>query len=151
MLELLTFYLFVSLFIIFINIKVSKDTIVPYKTTHDLSIYLKEEMNCPFYFKKFFGLDKLFRVYTKGSSEKSPTITLTAEEADTVKDASKGILLNYKKPMTEITLPLEVLSLQEAATTSKVVPFASRPINVYKYYIRQFYSFQKTPGKHRKL
>ena len=42
------------------NIKVSKDTGVPYKTTNNLGIYLKEEMNCPFYFKKFFALDKLF-------------------------------------------------------------------------------------------
>jgi hypothetical protein len=75
---------------------VSKDTGVPYKTTHDLGIYLEEEMNCPFYFKKFFGLNKLFRVYIRGSSEKSPTITLTAEEADIVKNASKGILLNYQ-------------------------------------------------------
>jgi len=122
---------------------VSKDTGVPYKTTHDLGIYLEEETNCPFYFKKFFGLNKLFRVYIRGSSEKSPTITLTAEEADIVKNASKGILLNYQKPVTAVIPSLEILSLQEAATTSKVVPFASRPINIYKYYIRQFHSFQK--------
>jgi hypothetical protein len=63
---------------------VSKDTGVPYQTTNNLGIYLEEETNCPFYFKKVFGLDKLFQVYTKGSSEKSPTITLTAEEADKV-------------------------------------------------------------------
>jgi hypothetical protein len=122
---------------------VSKDTGVPYKTTHDLGIYFEEEMNCPFYLKKFFGLNKLFRVYIKGSSEKYPTITLTDEEADIVKDASRGILLNYKKPVTTVTSSPEVLSLLKAATTSMVVPFASRPINVYKYYIRQFHSFQK--------
>ncbi len=115
----------------------SKDTGVPYKTTCNLGIYLKEETNWPFYFKKFFGLDKLLQVYTKGTSEKSPTITLTAEEADIVKDTSKGILLNYRKPMTEIISSLEVLSLQGAAMTSNVVPFASRPINLYKYYIHQ--------------
>jgi hypothetical protein len=122
---------------------VSKDTGVPYKTPHDLGIYLEEETNCPFYFKKFFGLNKLFRVYIKGSSEKSPTITLTAEEADIVKDASRGILLNYKKPVTTVASSLEVLSLQKAATTSNVVPFASRPINLYKYYIHQSHEFQE--------
>ncbi len=100
-------------------------------------------MNCPFYLKKFFGLNKLFRVYIKGSSVKSPTITLTAEGADIIKNASKGNLLNYKKPVTAVTSSPEVLSLLMAATTSNVVPFASRPINVYKYYIRQFHSFQK--------
>jgi hypothetical protein len=114
----------VFIFLIFI-IKVSKDTGVPYKTTNELGIYLKEEMNCPFYFKKFFGLDKLFQVYTKGTSEKSLTITLTAEEADKVKDACKGILLNDNKPKTGIISSLEILSLQRAATTGNIVPIAS--------------------------
>jgi hypothetical protein len=60
-----------------------------------------------------------------------------------VKDASKGILLNYEKPMTELTSSLRVLSLQRAAMTCNIVPFASRPINIYKYYICQSHNFQK--------
>jgi hypothetical protein len=77
------------------------------------------------------------------SSEKSPTITLTAEEADKVKDACKGIFLNYKKPMTGFISSLEILSLQRAATTGNVVPFASQPISVHRYYIHQFHDFQE--------
>ena len=148
MLELLTFlficFLFYHVYLSNMYHWCVQGTGVPYKTTNDLSIYLKEEMNCPFYFKKFIEFDKLFWVYTKGSSEKSLTINLTVEEADKVKDACKGISPNYKKPMTGIILSVEVLSLHRAATISNVVPFASWPINLHKYYIHQSHNFQES-------
>jgi hypothetical protein len=45
--------------------------------------------------------------------------------------------------MTEVISSLEVLSLQRAATTGNIVPFASRPIKVHKYYIHQSHIFQE--------
>jgi hypothetical protein len=45
--------------------------------------------------------------------------------------------------MTEVILSLEVLSLQRAAMTGNVMPFASQPISVYKYYIYQSHDFQE--------
>ena len=121
----------------------SKDTGYPYKTSEELGIYIEEETDCPFYFKKFFGLDDTFRVYPKGANERSPTHDLTAEQSDTVKEACKKILLTYQEPETQLVSPLQVLSLQQFARTGNVTPLPSRPISAYLYHIDQPYVFQE--------
>jgi hypothetical protein len=46
--------------------------------------------------------------------------------------------------VTEVISSLELSSIQRAAKTSNIVPFASRPINIYKCYIHQSHDFQET-------
>jgi hypothetical protein len=117
MLELLTF-LFVCFFIYCVslsNIKVSKDTDVPYKATNNLGIYLKEETGQTFYFKIPFGLNKPIWFYLSRTELTTPDHRYREEELLEQDKICLQVIIQYQRPTRLNLLSLQVLSLQVIA------------------------------------
>ena len=115
MLELLTFYLFLCLLCLF-NIKVSKDTGVPYKTTDSLVTYCEEETGWTFYFKVPFGLNKPIRFYSDETELTTLDYIYSEEELLKQDKECLQIVTQYQKPARHNLSSLQVLSLQTIAS-----------------------------------